>query len=133
MNNTEQTITDYIASLPMSGMLFRDIGQSFCHSVRNPDWFYQSAGETPDEELPVVYRYKLCGDFDHIRQAMDIFDRDDNGYIFEKKIHSVDNRDNNYDTELEFSAYSKRECFQNLVNSCDFPDDMSLHLLTKTT
>jgi len=104
-------------------ILVRPVSRSFLSSL-----MYDNV----QHPLPTTYRYKLCGDFDHIREVMDIFDRENGGYIFDKKIHSVENRDNMYDTELEFSSYSELECLQELVNRCQFPDDMALNPLGKT-
>jgi hypothetical protein len=87
-------------------------------------------GDPPEEPL-IRFNYKLCGDFSDIRQFLDKADCDGDCCLRMKRINTVENRDNDYTTEYEFSCFKSREYIQHLIEQCDYPQDMSLISLEK--
>jgi hypothetical protein len=87
-------------------------------------------GDPPEEPL-IRYNYKLCGDFSDIREFLDKADSNGDCYLTMKRINTVENRDNDYTTEYEFSCFKDREYIQALIEQCDYPEDMALISLEK--
>jgi hypothetical protein len=81
-------------------------------------------------DTPVVkYNYKLCGDFSDIREFLEFTDLVDGAHISVKSIHTVESTGNGYDTEFMFSSFKTREYLQEVVDMCDYPEDMALTVM----
>jgi hypothetical protein len=73
--------------------------------------------------------YKLCADFSDIREFLDIVDRDEECVINQTSIHSVENRENFYNTEIVFGSFSDRVYLQALIEMCNCPENMALSVM----
>ena len=83
----------------------------------------------PPDTRMVKYNYKLCGDFSDIREFLEFTDLVDGAYISVKSIHTVEATGNGYNTEFMFSSFKTREYLQEIVDMCDYPQDMALTVM----
>ena len=116
---------------------FRSVGHGMTRRIifENDEWLETTNERRVVNEPPGVaddddYReYKLCADFSDIREFLDIVDRDDECVINQTSIHTVENRENFYNTELVFGSFSDRVYLQALIEMCNCPENMALSVV----